>query len=116
VVSGGGQQASVFAKDRYLQSKIRARVQTLLLDPSSSSSLSDLASRRHYASALVDMLRKAEKKGGRDADKPGNKKQADNKKQKDQKKPPKLTGSGKQPQKARSAPETTPERPRPADQ
>ena len=117
VVSGGGQKSSASAKDSYLQSKLRARIQNLLLDPSASSSPPDLASRRSYISTLIDMLRKAEKKDGRDgrdADKPDKKKQTDKNKQKDQKKPPEPTRRGEQPQKTRTTSETTPQHSLPA--
>lgn len=109
--SSEDQTSGSSAEDGSLQAKIRAKTRTLLQDPSPSAGP---APRRSYVSVLVDMLRKAEKKNerdGRDADTPDEKKQTD---KKNQKKSPKSPARGEEPQKARSAPETTPQRSRPA--
>ena len=82
-----GASAGTSTEDGNSQTEIRAKIRTLLKDPSPP----DPASRRSYVSALVDMLRKAEKKDERDeqgADTP------DKKKQKDRKNPSEPPGRG----------------------
>src|SRR5215210_696418 len=112
--SSEGQASGLSAEDGSLQAKVQVKPRTLLQDTWPSA---DPASRRSYVWALVDMLRKAEKKNerdGRDADTPDKKKQTDKKKQKNQKKSPKSPARWEESQKNRSAPETTPQRSRPA--
>ncbi len=89
--SSTGTSIDAPTEDGIPQAKIRARIRTLLKDPSPP----DPASRRAYVSALVDMLHEAEKKNehdGHDADTPDKKKQTDKKKQKDQKNRPEPSG------------------------
>lgn len=94
-----------------MQAEIRASIRPLSKDPSPP----DPASRRSYVSALMDVLRKAEKKNerdGRDAGTPDKKKQADKEKEKNPKKSPE-SPERKEPRKARSVREATSQSPRP---
>jgi hypothetical protein len=87
----------------------QAEIRALLTNPSPP----DLASRRSHVSALMDMLRKAEKneRDGRDAGAPDKKKQTDKEKQKNTKKSPE-TPERKEPRKARFVREATSQDPR----
>ena len=93
------------------QAENRAKIRALLTDPS----LPGPALRRSHVSALMGMLRKAEKneRGGQDTDAPDKKKQTAKEKQKTLKKSPELTEQ-KEPRKARSVPEAMSHNPRPA--
>ncbi|MCA1716497.1 MAG: peptidoglycan DD-metalloendopeptidase family protein [Actinobacteria bacterium] len=93
------------------QAETWAKIRTLLKDPSPP----DPASRRSYVSALMEVLRKAEKKNehdGRNAGAPDKKKQADEEKQKNPKQSPEPP-ERKEPRKARSVREATSQNPRP---
>jgi hypothetical protein len=88
----------------------QAEIQALLTDPSPP----DPVARRSHVSALMDVLRKAEKNEGDgwDTDAPDKKKQTDKEKQKTLKKPPE-TPERKEPRKARSVCKATNQNPRP---
>jgi hypothetical protein len=105
-----GDRTSDLSTDTFTASDpSQAEIRALLTDPSPP----DPALRRSHVSALMDMLRKAEKNegDGRDTDAP-DKKQTDKVKQKTQKKPPEPP-ERKEHRKARSVREATNQNPRP---
>ena len=105
-----GPSTDTFAESGPSQAEIRAKIRTLL----KGSSPPDPASRRSHVSALMEMLRKAEKneRDERDDAMLDKKKQTDKEKQKNPKKSPEPP-ERKEPRKAQSVREATSQNPRP---